>query len=547
MAHTRSTGRLGIYLCATTLALCVGVLVISAMPRASLHPRDVFAGIALGALALAAGVRQLARDPDGARARGGADVLRGAAVLLGFVTLSLFHRPVAFAPLVTARDLLSGFAPGLAAAVLSVGVSRLLARDIDPSSGRVTAGLALTGLLAVLGAAALLRQRTAPPERHLAAMEVFARLPAFRDVHSLRQAEPWMQRVVPLGPLLLLQRCPGTHCQVWLTPRLDGDVEPSPSSLPPEQVATVIADHREITVRIDAARDLVALDDGAQQLLFDRQTGEARPAGWDHLRPAPAPPARWIALGAAGWILALAAAWSSRRTRVVEPVEAELRDDGAVIHQGRAVPLAARPGLSPGPVLVWLTGESPTAHYRDARTAASARVEPGTLATFRANIVSRAVARRSLVTALVFLCTAPFVAWSVAALPPRPRPEASARRRVEADGLIIEDLRLGTGPAVRSGARVSVHYTGTLRDGRVFDSSRARDPFTFTADGHQVIQGFERGVRGMRVGGRRRVIIPPALGYGERGHPPAIPERATLVFDLELVAVDGAREVSPSR
>lgn len=538
MAHTRSTGRSGIFLAATTLALSVGAAVISAMPGASLSPRDAIAGMALAALALAAGGLQLRRDPDGARARGGADVLRGAAVLLGFVTLGMLDRPVAFAPRVHPRMLVGPLVTGVTLAALLQGLSCLLARRINASSGRVIASLALTTLLAVLGASVVVRKRTAPPERYLASMEVFARLPAFRDVPPLRQTEPWMQRVVPLGPLFLLQRCRRPRCEVWLTPRLEGDVEPSPSSLPPEQVDAVIADDREITVRFDAARGLVALDDGAHLLLFDRESGEARPAGWRDLRPAPAPPDRWIALGAMGWLLALAAAWSSRRAKVVEPVEAELRDDGAVIHQGRAVPLAAPPGLSPGPVLVWLAGESPVAHYRDARTAANARVAPGTLVTFRANQVSRAVARRSLATALVCLSAAPFVAWSVAALPPRPRPEASTRRHLEADGLLIEDLHLGTGAAVRAGARVSVHYTGTLVDGRVFDSSRARDPFTFTAEGRQVIPGFERGLRGMRVGGRRRVTIPPALGYGDQGHPPTIPARATLVFDLELLAVE---------
>lgn len=538
MADTRSTGRLGTIVAATVLAMSAGFAAVSAMPGAALPPRASLAVAAVATTALAAFVSLLRRDTDGARARAGADVLRGAAVLLAFVTLALLHRPVAFAPMMTPRELVVGLAPGFGAAALWVGLARLLTRNVVASSGRVTAGLALTSLLAVLGASAVVRQRSAPPERHVASMEIFARLPAFRDVHSLRQAEPWMQRVVPLGPLLLLQRCPDAHCQVWLTPRIDGSVEPSSPSLPPEQVTTVIADHREITVRIDAARDLVALDDGAHQLLFDRETGEARPAGWDQLRPAPAPPDRWIVLGAVGWILALAAAWSSRRTKAVDPVEAELRDDGVVIHQGRAVPLAAPPALSPGPVLVWLDGGSPVSHYRDARAPVSVRVEPGTLATFRANQVSRTVARRSLVSALVLLSAAPFVAWSVAALPPRRRLDASSRRRVEADGLVIEDLRLGTGAEVRSGARVSVQYTGTLADGRVFDSSRARDPFTFTAGGGQVIQGFERGVRGMRVGGRRRVIIPPALGYGDRGHPPAIPERATVVFDLDLLAVE---------
>jgi FKBP-type peptidyl-prolyl cis-trans isomerase FkpA len=538
MADTRSTGRLGTYLSATTLALSAGVAVISAMPGVSLHPRASFAVMALAAVALTVGVSKLRRDPDGARARAGADVLRGAAVLLGFVTVSVLHRPAAFAPALTPRVHAGELMAGLHAAALSVGLTRLLTRSTGALLGRVTAGLALAALLAVLAASVVLQQRTAPPERFVASMEVFARLPAFRDVPSLRQAEPWMQRVVPLGRFFLLQRCPGARCQVWLAPRIDGDIEPSPSSLPPEQADAVFADHREITVRLDAARDLIALDDGAHQLLFDRETGEARPAGWNQLRPAPAPPVRWTLLGALGWVLALAAAWSSRRTKAVEPVEAELRDDGAVIHQGRAVPLAAPPTLSPGPVLVWLDGDSPVSHYRDARTTPGARMEPGTLTIFRANAISRAVARRSLVTALVFLSVAPFVAWGIAALPRREHPAANTRRRVEDGGLVIEDLRLGTGTEVRSGARVSVHYTGTLTDGHVFDSSRAREPFTFTTGARMVIEGFERGVRGMRVGGRRRLTIPPSLGYGDRGHPPTIPERATLVFDLELLAVN---------
>jgi FKBP-type peptidyl-prolyl cis-trans isomerase len=102
----------------------------------------------------------------------------------------------------------------------------------------------------------------------------------------------------------------------------------------------------------------------------------------------------------------------------------------------------------------------------------------------------------------------------------------------------MTDINEGTGTMAVSGKQVSVHYTGTLTDGHVFDSSRAREPFTFTTGARMVIEGFERGVRGMRVGGRRRLTIPPSLGYGDRGHPPAIPERATLVFDLELLAVN---------
>lgn len=537
MVRQRSTGRLGITLAAATLALSGAASVVSALPGATLPLRVTAATLTLAAVSLAAGVTLLRRDPDGARARWGGDIFRGAAVLLGFVTLSMLHRPAAFAPPPSPRDLFDGFGPGLAAAALSVGVSRLLARDSAGASGRLAAGLALTTLLALVGASVTLRQRERP-EDHVAALEVFARLPAFRDVPSLRRAEPWTQRVVPLGRFFLLQRCPGTRCVVWLTPRLDGDLEPSPSSLPPESVGPMLEDQRELTVRLDAARGLIAVDDGVRQLLFDREGGDARPAGWDQLRPAPAPPARWILVASLGWALAVAAAWSSRRSRAAEPVEAELRVDGALVHQGAALPLATPPGLTPGPVLLWLDGNAPASHYRDARTVAGARVEAGTLAIYRANAVSRAVARQSLVTALVLLSASPLVAWGIASLPPRPRAATTSRRHVEDGGLIVEDLRLGTGAAVRNGARVSVHYTGQLADGRVFDSSRGRDPFTFTTGARMVIEGFERGVAGMRVGGRRRVTIPAALGYGDRGHPPTIPERATLVFDLELLAVE---------
>ncbi|MFO0628992.1 MAG: FKBP-type peptidyl-prolyl cis-trans isomerase [Polyangiales bacterium] len=88
-----------------------------------------------------------------------------------------------------------------------------------------------------------------------------------------------------------------------------------------------------------------------------------------------------------------------------------------------------------------------------------------------------------------------------------------------------------------AGARVSVHYTGA-HERLLFDSSRGRSPFAFEFGAHHVIPGFERGLDGMRVGGRRRVTIPPSLGYGARGHPPAVPENATLVFDIELLSVE---------
>ena len=105
------------------------------------------------------------------------------------------------------------------------------------------------------------------------------------------------------------------------------------------------------------------------------------------------------------------------------------------------------------------------------------------------------------------------------------------------------DLTVGTGMTATAGRIISVHYTGWLYDaskpdnkGTQFDSSASRGPFTFTLGFGQVIAGWDQGVAGMRVGGKRRLIIPPSLGYGSSGAGP-IPANATLVFDIELLAV----------
>lgn len=105
-------------------------------------------------------------------------------------------------------------------------------------------------------------------------------------------------------------------------------------------------------------------------------------------------------------------------------------------------------------------------------------------------------------------------------------------------GLQMGDFNTGSGPAAQSGQHVYVHYTGWLQsDGTKFDSSRDRGkPFDFTL-GQGVIEGWSLGVAGMKVGGKRRLVIPPALGYGTQGSPPAIPPNATLVFDVELLAI----------
>ena len=104
--------------------------------------------------------------------------------------------------------------------------------------------------------------------------------------------------------------------------------------------------------------------------------------------------------------------------------------------------------------------------------------------------------------------------------------------------LQIEDLNEGTGAEAKAGMDVSVHYTGTLTDGSKFDSSLDRgQPFTFRLGAGQVIQGWDRGVVGMKVGGPRRLTIPPDLAYGARGFPPVIPPNSTLVFEVQLMGV----------
>ena len=121
---------------------------------------------------------------------------------------------------------------------------------------------------------------------------------------------------------------------------------------------------------------------------------------------------------------------------------------------------------------------------------------------------------------------------------PAPATAAAGKEVTMPNGLKIEDQVVGTGAEAGDGMKVSVHYTGWLTNGTKFDSSRDRnEPFEFTLGKGQVIRGWDEGVKGMKVGGKRKLTIPPDLGYGAAGAGGVIPPNATLVFDVELLGV----------
>ena len=138
------------------------------------------------------------------------------------------------------------------------------------------------------------------------------------------------------------------------------------------------------------------------------------------------------------------------------------------------------------------------------------------------------------ITCMLFLVAVMVFAESQSGGPP----PVSGKPVVTSDGLKYWDVKVGTGATATPGHKVKVNYTGWLTNGKQFDSSVGRQPFEFQLGAGQVIKGWDEGVAGMKVGGKRRLEIPPALGYGSRGVGGGlIPPNSTLLFDVELLDV----------
>jgi len=111
-------------------------------------------------------------------------------------------------------------------------------------------------------------------------------------------------------------------------------------------------------------------------------------------------------------------------------------------------------------------------------------------------------------------------------------------KKVLANGLVIEDVKVGTGAPAKSGKKIGMRYIGRLTTGKVFDKNTSGKPFNFNLGRGEVIKGWDLGIQGMMLGGERKLTIPPALAYGAQGAPPDIPRNATLVFEVKLISLN---------
>ncbi len=143
-------------------------------------------------------------------------------------------------------------------------------------------------------------------------------------------------------------------------------------------------------------------------------------------------------------------------------------------------------------------------------------------------------------------CILLLILFSTAALLPAQKPQktttggptkVTGKPTTTADGLQYWDIKVGTGATAVDGKNVKVNYTGWLTNGKQFDTSVGKAPFGFPLGAGKVIKGWDEGVAGMKVGGKRQLRIPPDLAYGARGYPGFIPPNSTLIFDVELLSV----------
>lgn len=144
---------------------------------------------------------------------------------------------------------------------------------------------------------------------------------------------------------------------------------------------------------------------------------------------------------------------------------------------------------------------------------------------------------RFIATTLLGLLACMQLACAEAASDKKP-PANDSKEVTTTSGLKYVELKVGEGDAAKTGDTVNVHYTGWLTDGKKFDSSIGGDPLAFQIGKGMVIKGWEEGITGMKVGGKRKLTIPPDLGYGARGFPPVIPANAVLIFEVELVSIN---------